>query len=73
MKLATAFEVFDEIVSSGLEASIHARRSGLGEMDFIVTVALVDRTQEQLSVLSGIVDRYKVELDVDQHRYASLS
>lgn len=73
MRLATAFEVFDEIVGAGLEGSIHARRFGHVEMDFIVTLSLVDRTQQQLAALAGIVEQHNLELDVDEHRHASLS
>jgi hypothetical protein len=72
VRLATSFEVFGEIVGAGLEASIHARRLGHGEMDFTVSLSLIDRTQEQLGTLAGIVERYGVELDVDEHRHASL-
>lgn len=72
MKLAQAFEVFDEIVAAGLEGSIHARRTGPGEMDFIVSLSLADRTQEQLAILAAIVERYDLELDVGDHRNATL-
>lgn len=67
-----AFEVFGDIVAAELEGAIHARRVGADEMDFTVSLSLVDRTQEQLDTLAGIVERYDVELDVDEHRHASL-
>ena len=73
MRLATAFQVFDEIVQAGLEGSIHARRLGDVEMEFIITLSLVDRTQQQLAALAGIVEQHNLELDVDEHRHASLS
>lgn len=73
VRLATAFEVFDEIVGAGLEGSIHARRFGQAEMDFTVTLSLVDRTEQQLAALAGIVEQHNLELDVDEHRHASLS
>jgi len=41
-------------------------------MDFTVTLSLADRTQEQLGALAVIVERYDLELDVDDHRLASL-
>ena len=69
---AEAFEVFEKIVGAGLEGSIHARQLGQGEMDFIVSLSLVDRTQAQLATLAGLVERYMLELDVDEHRHASL-
>jgi hypothetical protein len=72
VRLRQAFEVFDEIVSVGLDGSIHARRSGHGEMDFIIGLSLVDRTQEQLGTLARLVERFELELDVDDHRVASL-
>jgi hypothetical protein len=73
MRLATAFEVFDEIVGAGLEGSIHARRFGQAEMEFTVTLSLLDRTEQQLAALAGIVEQHKLELDVDERRHASLS
>jgi hypothetical protein len=73
MRLATAFKVFDEIVGAGLEGSIRARRFGQPEMDFTVTLSLVDRTEQQLAALAGIVEQHRLELDVDEHRHASLS
>jgi hypothetical protein len=73
MRLATAFAVFDEIVGAGLEGSIHAKRFGQPEIDFTVTLSLVDRTEQQLATLAGIVEQHKLELDVDEHRHASLS
>jgi hypothetical protein len=72
VRLAVAFEVFDEIVGAGLEGSIHARRFDAEHMDFAVTLSLVDRTQEQLATLAAIVERHDLELDVDEHRHASL-
>jgi hypothetical protein len=72
VRLAQAFEVFDEIVGAGLEGSIHARRLSDGEMDFTISLSLVDRTQEQLATLAAIVERYDLALDVDDHRLASL-
>jgi len=42
-------------------------------MDFTVTLSLVDRTEQQLAALAGIVEQHKLELDVDEHRHASLS
>jgi len=42
-------------------------------MDFTVTLSLVDRTEQQLATLAGIVEQHKLELDVDEHRHASLS
>lgn len=72
MTLSQAFEVFDKIVGAGLEGSVHARRSSDVEMDFTVGLSLVDRTQEQLGTLAGIVERYELQLDVDEHRNASL-
>jgi hypothetical protein len=72
VKLAQAFEVFDEIVGAGLEGSIHARPFDPEHLDFAVTLSLVDRTEEQLGTLAAIVERYELELDVDEHRHASL-
>jgi hypothetical protein len=72
VELAQAFNVFAEIVSSGLEGSIHARRLDPEHMDFAITLSLVDRTQEQLATLATIVDRYDLKLDVDDHRLATL-
>jgi len=72
VRLAQAFEVFDEVVGAWLEGSIHARRLSHNEMDFTVTLSLADRTQEQLGALAVIVERYDLELDVDDHRLASL-
>jgi hypothetical protein len=42
-------------------------------MDFIVTLSLIDRTQQQLAALAGIVEQHNLELDVGEHRNASLS
>jgi hypothetical protein len=56
--LAQAVEVFGEIVGVGLEGSIHARRLQHGEMEFTVSLSLVDRTQAQLATLAAIVERY---------------
>jgi membrane-bound lytic murein transglycosylase MltF len=72
VELAQAFEVFDAIVAAGLEGSIHARRLNHERMDYVVTLSLVDRTQEQLVTLAAIVERYDLELDVDDHRLAAL-
>lgn len=72
MTLSQAFEVFDKIVGAGLEGSIHARRSSDAEMDFTVGLSLADRTQEQLATLAAVVERYELELDVDERRQASL-
>ena len=73
MKVARALEVYDEILNAELEGSIHARMVyPEQQMDFAVTLSLVDRTQEQLATLGAIVDRYELELDVDDHRLASL-
>jgi hypothetical protein len=41
-------------------------------MDFAVTLSLLDRTPEQLATLAAIVQRHNLELDVDDHRLASL-
>ena len=41
VKLAQAFEVFEEIVGAGLEGSIDARRFDPEHMDFAVTLSLV--------------------------------
>ena len=73
MRLATAFTVFDEIIGAGLEGSIHARRFGDVEMDYIITLSLIDRTQQQLAAQAGIVEQHDLKLDVDEHRHASLS
>ena len=73
MKLARAFEVFDGIVGAGLEGAIHARWLDPEHMDFAITLSLVNRTEEQLSTLAAIVERYDLELDVDDHRVASLT
>jgi len=73
VKLARAFEVFDQIVSVGLAGSIHARQLDPEHMDFAITLSLVDRTQEQLSWLAAIVEHYDLALDVDDHRLASLT
>jgi hypothetical protein len=72
MSRARAFEVFDEIIAAGLEGSIHAHRFDPEHMDFAVTLSLVDRTQEQLATLAAIVERYDLELEVDDHRLATL-
>jgi hypothetical protein len=72
VRLAQAFEVFDELVAAGLDGSIHARPFDHGDMDFTVSLALIDRTQEQLGVLAAVVERHDLELDVDDHRHASL-
>ena len=72
MKLAQAFEVFDQIVSAGLEGSIHARRLDSKHVDFAITISLADRTQEQLATLAALVERYDLALDVDDHRIVSL-
>lgn len=72
MELAQAFEVFDEIVSAGLEGSVQARRLDPEHMDFAITLSLANRTEEQLATLAAIVERYDLELDVDDHRLASL-
>jgi hypothetical protein len=73
VKLAQAFEVFDEIVAAGLAGSIHARRLDPEHMDFAVTLSLADRTQGQVATLATVVERYDLELDVDDHRLASLN
>ena len=57
------------MVAAGLEGSITARRSDTEHMDSVVTLSLVDRTQEQLATLAAIVERYDLELDVDEHRH----
>jgi hypothetical protein len=72
VRLARAFDVFDEIVAAGLEGSIHARRLDPEHMDFSVTLSLAYRTQEQLATLAAIVERNDLQLDVDDHRLASL-
>jgi membrane-bound lytic murein transglycosylase MltF len=72
VRLAQAFEVFDEIVRAGLEATIHARWLNADKMDFAITLSLADRTQEQLATLAALVEQYDLELDVDDHRLASL-
>jgi len=41
-------------------------------MDSAITLSLVDRTLAQLATLAAIVERYDLELDVDDHRFASL-
>ena len=41
-------------------------------MDFTVGLSLADRTQEQLATLAAVVERYELELDVDERRQASL-
>jgi len=72
VELAQAFEVFDEIIGAGLEGSIQARRLDREHMDFAITISLVNRTQAELVTLAEIVERYDLELDVDDHRFASL-
>jgi hypothetical protein len=72
MNVARAFEVYDEILGANLEGSIQARRLGPEHMDFAVTLSLIERTQEELDTLAAIVERYELELDVDEHRHASL-
>jgi hypothetical protein len=72
VRLAQAFEVFDELIAAGLDGSIHARPFDHDDMDFTVSLSLVDRTQEQLGLLAALVERYDLELDVDDHRHASL-
>jgi hypothetical protein len=72
MELSKAFEVFDRILGIGLEGSIHAHRFGSDEIDFTVTLSLADRTPEQLTTLAAISEQYNLELDVDDHRLASL-
>jgi hypothetical protein len=42
-------------------------------MEFTVTLSLLDRTEQQLAALAGIVEQHKLELDVDERRHASLS
>ncbi len=72
MKLAQAYEVFDEIVAAGLEGSIRARRLDPEHMNFAVTLSLANRTEEQLATLTAIVERHDLEFEVDGHRVASL-
>jgi hypothetical protein len=72
MELAKAFEVFDQILSLGLDGSIHAHRFGSDEIDFTITLSLADRTPEQLTALAAISEQYNLELEVDDHRLASL-
>jgi hypothetical protein len=73
VQLARAFEVFEGILGAGLEGSIHAHRFGVDELDFTVTFSLVDRTEKQLAAVAATVERYDLELDVDDHRLASLT
>ena len=73
MKLAQAFEVFDEIVAAGLDGSIVARRVDSEHMDFRVTLSLANRSEEQLATLAAVVERYDLELEVDDRRLASLT
>ena len=72
VELAKAFEVFDRILGVGVEGSIHAQRFDSGEIDFTVTLSVADRTQEQLTTLAAISEQYNLELEVDDHRLASL-
>jgi hypothetical protein len=72
VKLARAFEVYDEILSADVEGSIRARRLVPEHMDFTITFSLVDRSAKQLGTLAAIVERYDLDLDVDDHRLASL-
>jgi hypothetical protein len=72
VKRARVFEVFGEIIDSGLEGSIHTHWADAEPMDFVISVSLVDRTQEQLAALAAIVERYDLALDVDDHRLATL-
>jgi hypothetical protein len=72
VRLAQAFEVFDAIVGAGLEGSIQARSLNAEHMDFTITLSLAERTPEQLTTLAALVERYDLDLDVDDHRLASL-
>jgi hypothetical protein len=72
VKLARAFEVFDEIVAAGLDGSIVARRLDSEHMDFRVTLSLAGRSEEQLATLTVVVERYDLDLEVDDRRNASL-
>jgi hypothetical protein len=51
VKLARAFEVYDEILSADVEGSIHARRLDTEHMEFTITLSLIDRTAEQLAAI----------------------
>jgi hypothetical protein len=73
VELARAFKVFDEIVGAGLEGSIHARRLDPEHVDFSLTLSLANRTRDELATLAAIVERYDLELEVDDHRLASLT
>ncbi len=73
MKLAQAFEVFDEIVAAGLDGSIIARRLDSEHMDFRVTLSLANRADEQLATLTAVVERYDLDLEIDDRRVASLT
>jgi hypothetical protein len=73
VKLARAFEVYDEVLSADLEGSIQARRLDPERLEFVISLSVADRTQEQLATLAAIVERYDLELDVDHHRLASLT
>lgn len=70
--MAQAHKVFDEIVAAGLEGTLRARRVDPTQMDFVVTLSLANRTEEQLATLAAIVERYGLGLEVDDHRIASL-
>jgi hypothetical protein len=72
VKLAQAYKVFDEIVAAGLEGTLRARRVNPEQMDFVVTLSLANRTEEQLTTLTAIVERYDLGLAVDDHRVATL-
>jgi hypothetical protein len=72
VKLAQAYTVFDEMVAAGLEGTLRARRLDPEHMDFAVTLSLANRTEEQLTTLAAIVERYDLGLTVDDHRLATL-
>jgi hypothetical protein len=62
VKLARAFEVYEEVLGAGLEASIHARRLDPEHEEFTITLSLADRTPEQLAPLASIAERYDLEV-----------
>jgi len=72
VKLARAFEVYDQILSADLDGSIHARRLDPEHLEFTIMLSLVERTPEQLAAVASIAERYELELDVDDRRLASL-
>jgi hypothetical protein len=72
VKLARAFEVYEDVLGAGLEASIHARRLDTEHEEFTITLSLADRAPEELAALASIVERYDLDFDVDDYRLATL-